>query len=71
MLLIYISERIVIQLKCLSLIPVISDMRSKFFSNIQNNVGLGFLQSDFGDSDIWLSPISLGTDIGLSAHLGR
>jgi hypothetical protein len=33
------------------------------------NVGLCAFQSDIGRSDIRLSPISLITDIGLSAHL--
>jgi hypothetical protein len=36
----------------------------KVYSDIQYNVGLGSLQSD-----IKLSPISLITDIGVSAHL--
>jgi hypothetical protein len=43
--------------------------RTKLYSNIQYNVGLSALQSDIGRSDIRLSPISLITDIGLSAHL--
>jgi hypothetical protein len=43
--------------------------RTKIYSDIQYNVGLCALQSDIGRSDIRLSPISLITDIGLSAHL--
>ncbi len=43
--------------------------RIKVYSDIRNNVGLRSLQSDIGSSDIQLSPISLITDIGLSAHL--
>jgi hypothetical protein len=43
--------------------------RSKDYSDIRHNVGLCALQSDIGRSDIRLSPISLITDIGLSAHL--
>jgi hypothetical protein len=42
---------------------------TKVYSDIQHNVGLCALQSDIGGSDIRLSPISLITDIGLSAHL--
>ncbi len=45
--------------------------RTKVYSDIWYNVGLGALQSDVGRSDIRLSPISLITDIGLSAHLRR
>ncbi len=44
---------------------------TKFYSDIRYNVGLCALQSDIGRSDIRLSPISLITDIGLSAHLWR
>jgi hypothetical protein len=43
--------------------------RSKVYSDIRYNVGLSALQSDIGHSDIRLSPISLITDIGLTAHL--
>jgi hypothetical protein len=43
--------------------------RTKVYSDIRYNVGLCALQSDIGRSDIRLSPISLITDIGLSAHL--
>jgi hypothetical protein len=39
------------------------------YSNLRYNVGLRSLQSDIRSSDIQLSPISLITDIGLSAHL--
>ncbi len=41
----------------------------KVYSDIRYNVGLRSLQSDIGSSDIKLSPISLITDIGVSAHL--
>jgi hypothetical protein len=43
--------------------------RTKVYSDIRYNVGLCALQSDIGRSDIRLSPISLITDIGVSAHL--
>jgi hypothetical protein len=43
--------------------------RTKVYSDIRYNVGLCALQSDIGHSDIRLHPISLITDIGLSAHL--
>jgi hypothetical protein len=43
--------------------------RIKVYSDIRYNAGLSSLQSDIGSSDIKLSPISLITDIGLSAHL--
>jgi hypothetical protein len=43
--------------------------RIKVYSDIRYNVGLRSLQSDIGSSDIKLSPISLITDIGVSAHL--
>jgi hypothetical protein len=43
--------------------------RIKVYSDIRYNVVLRSLQSDIGSSDIKLSPISLITDIGLSAHL--
>ncbi len=43
--------------------------RTKVYSDIRYNVGLCAFQSDIGCSDIRLSPISLITDIGLSAHL--
>ncbi len=43
--------------------------RIKVYSDIQYTVGLRSLQSDTGGSDIKLSPISLITDIGLSAPL--
>ncbi len=43
--------------------------RTKVYSDIQYNDGLCALQSDIGRSVIRLSPISLITDIGLSAHL--
>ncbi len=43
--------------------------RTKVYSDIQYIVGLCALQSDIGRSDIRLSPISLITDIGLSAYL--
>ncbi len=42
---------------------------TKNYSDIRYNVGLCALQTDIGRSDIRLSPISLITDIGLSAHL--
>jgi hypothetical protein len=45
--------------------------RIKVYSDIRYNVGLYAFQSDIGRSDIRLSPISLITDIGLSAHLCR
>ncbi len=40
-----------------------------FLSDIRYNVRLCALQSDIGRSDIRLSPVSMITDIGLSAHL--
>ncbi len=43
--------------------------RIKVYSDIRYNVGLRSLQSDIGSSDIKISPISLITDIGVSAHL--
>ncbi len=43
--------------------------RTKVYSDIRFNVGLCALQSDIGRSYIRLSPISLITDIRLSAHL--
>jgi hypothetical protein len=43
--------------------------RIKVYSDIRYNVGLRSLQSDIGSSGIKLSPISLITDIGVSAHL--
>ncbi len=43
--------------------------QTKVYSYIRYNVGLCTLQSDIGRSDIRLRPISLITDIGLSAHL--
>jgi hypothetical protein len=43
--------------------------RIKVCSDIRYNVGLRSLQSNIGSSDIKLSPISLITDIGVSAHL--
>jgi hypothetical protein len=43
--------------------------RLTVYSNIRYNFGLLSLQSDIGRSDIKLSPISLITDIGVSAHL--
>jgi hypothetical protein len=43
--------------------------QTKVYSDIRHNVGLCAFQSDIGRSDIRLSPISLITDIGLSAHL--
>ncbi len=43
--------------------------RIKVYSDIRYNVGLRSLPSDIGSSDIKLSPISLITDIGVSAHL--
>jgi hypothetical protein len=42
---------------------------TKVYSDMRHNVGLCALQSDIGRSDIRLSPISLITDIGLSAQL--
>jgi hypothetical protein len=45
------------------------EYRIKVYSVIRYNVGLRSLQSDIGSSDIKLSPISLITDIELSAHL--
>jgi hypothetical protein len=68
-----ICERIITQLRCLSMNNRISNIgyRIKVFSDIWYNVGLRSLQSDFGGSNIRLSPISLIMhDIGLSAHLG-
>ncbi len=52
-----------------SMILWMSDIgyRIKVYSDIRYNVGLH--QSDIGSSDIKLSPISLDTDIGVSAHL--
>ncbi len=41
----------------------------KVYSDIRYNVRFRSLQSDIGISDIKLSPISLITDIGVSAHL--
>jgi hypothetical protein len=41
----------------------------KVYSEIRHNVILRSLQSNIGSSDIKLSPISLITDIGVSAHL--
>jgi hypothetical protein len=46
----------------------ISDI-TQVYSDIQFNFRLCALQSDIGRYDIRLSPISLITDIGLSAHL--
>jgi hypothetical protein len=43
--------------------------QTKVYSDIRYNVGLYALRADIGRSDIRLSPISLITDIGLSAHL--
>ncbi len=43
--------------------------RIKVYSDIRYNVGLRSLQSDIGSSDIKLSPISLITDIRVSAPL--
>jgi hypothetical protein len=43
--------------------------RAKVYSAIRYNVGLSALQLDIGRSDSRLSPISLITDIGLSAQL--
>jgi hypothetical protein len=43
--------------------------RIKVYSDIRYNVGLRSLQSDIGSSDIKLNPISLITDIAVSAHL--
>jgi hypothetical protein len=43
--------------------------RIKVYSDIRYNVGLRSLQYNIGSSDIKLSPISLITDIGVSAHL--
>ncbi len=67
----FTSGRISSQLLCLSKIIWMSDIgyRIKVYSNIRYNVGLRSLQSDIGSSDIKLSPISLVTDIGVSAHL--
>ncbi len=50
---------------------LMSDIKyqTKVYTDIPHNVGLCALQSDIGRSDIRLSPISLITDIGLSAHL--
>jgi hypothetical protein len=50
---------------------LVSDIgyRTKVYSDIRYNVGLCALQSDIGRSNIRLSPISLITDIGVSAHL--
>jgi hypothetical protein len=45
--------------------------RIKVYSDIRYNVGFRSPQSDIGSSDIKLSPISLITDIGVSAHLWR
>jgi hypothetical protein len=45
--------------------------RIKVYSDFRYNVGLRSLQSDIGSSDIKLSPISLITDIGVSAHLWK
>ncbi len=42
---------------------------TKVYSDIHYNVGLCALQSDIRRFDVRLSPISLITDIGLSAHL--
>jgi hypothetical protein len=42
----------------------------KVYSDIRYNVGLRSLQSDIGSSDNKLSPISLITDIGVSAQHG-
>jgi hypothetical protein len=41
----------------------------KDYSDIRYNYGLCSLRSDIGSSDIKFSPISLVTDIGVSAHL--
>ncbi len=43
--------------------------RIQVYSDIWYTVGLRSLQHDIGSSDIKLSPISLITDIGVSAHL--
>ncbi len=45
------------------------DIGYRIKSDIRYNVGLCSLQSDIKSSDIKLSPISLITDIGVSAHL--
>jgi hypothetical protein len=52
--------------ECLDVGYRISD---KSLFRYQYNVGLRSLQSDIGSSDIKLSPISLITDIRVSAHL--
>jgi hypothetical protein len=54
---------------CANLKTLDVEYRIKFYSDIRYNVGLRSLQSDIGSSDIKLSPISLITDIGVSAHL--
>ncbi len=43
--------------------------RLKVYSDIRYNVRLLSLQTDIGRSNVKLSPISLITDIGVSAHL--
>jgi hypothetical protein len=69
--LILTGERIAPQLLCWSMNSGMSDIgyRIKVYSDIRCNVRLRSLQLHIGSSDIQLSPISLITDIWLSAHL--
>ncbi len=69
--LVFSGECITLQLLCWSVNNGMSDIGYwiKAHSDFRYNVGLCSLQSDIGSSDIQLSPISLITEIGLSAHL--
>ncbi len=69
--LVFTGERLTSQPLCWSVTHGMSDTgyRIKVYSDIWYNVGLRSIQSDIGSSDIKLSPISLITDIGVSAHL--
>ncbi len=69
--LVFSGECITLQLLCWSMNNGMSDIgyRIQAYSYIRYNVGLCSFQSDIGSSDTQLSPISLITDIGLSAHL--
>ncbi len=63
------GKRITPQLLCWSMNNGMLDFGWKFIQISEINIGLCSLQSDIGSSEIKLSPISLITDIRLSAHL--
>jgi hypothetical protein len=67
----FAGERLTSRPLCWSASTWMSDIgyRIKVYSDIRFNVGLLSLQSDIGSSEMKLSPISLITDIGVSAHL--